>query len=246
MKYFYIPLSIALITVGVQAALFNSTTNNQNMNISCYDNLKINAEVQAGGSIVVATGTCNIQSSQGIGKAGDIITDIKHLPGAIALGQIGAHIKEFKNIATPAPGDMARFSFATSTGLPIDFVIKRVAYAQIPQELKKRGLEKQAQELRANNPNEQIELLMFYRAMPGITLGWLDLGQDITITSNIAHHFNIAIDSLGKILISSPESKGIQLFNPAVMNPRRGSNQDITAFGPLITYAIQQIKKEGM
>lgn len=257
MKHLYhvsiLPLITGLAFIGLtprasHASLFSSTK--QTMNISCYDGLKIDAQVEAGGSLVIATGSCNVQSVQGIGKTGDIKTNFANLPSPIYLGKIGTNdIRTLNDIQTPQQGQKIIFTFVPSagqlSGKTIEFMIERIAQSALSRELKTRNLGQMAQLLQTDNPhNETIELFVYYRALPGVTVGWLDLGETLTVSSNILPTFNIAIDDTGKLFINSPGSNNLTLMNPAVLNPRKGATNIQTAkesFENLINY--YQIQK---
>lgn len=209
-------LSLLFLCQGMTLMPFFDITNkNQKMDISCYDNLVVNATVETGGNLVIATGSCNIQAAQGMGKAGDIV-DLKNLPSPVNLGSI-TNVLQSNNLTTPSSGQKMLVTFRPTTGsirgANVEFVIEHIASSQLDTEIKARGLETVAEKLKQSNPGQPIELFVYYRALPGITLGWLDLGQTLTMANTVLPQFNVTVDSDAKLMISANKSHSMELFD---------------------------------
>lgn len=212
-------LSLMCLIKGSSLFCFDFTEKNQTITQNCYKDVKINAVVGTGGSLAIVLGSCNMQALQAMGKFGDIIT-LTNLPAAINVGT-GAipagNIQSVKNIQTPPNGQKVLFSFIPSTGelagRKINFVIEHVASANLDAEIAARGLGQAISQLKTNNPGQAVEMFVFYRSIPGVTTGWFDLGQNLTIASNVLPNLNVAVDDSGKLMISSNGSSSIQLFD---------------------------------
>lgn len=232
-------------------SFFDITNKNQKMDISCYDNLVVNATVEKGGNLFIATGSCNIQAAQGMGKAGDIV-DLKDLPSAINLGSITT-ILQSSTLTTPASGQKMLIAFRPTIGsirgANVEFVIEHIGASQLDNEIKARGLEAAAEKLKQDNPGQPISMFVYYRALPGITTGWLDLGQTLTVANALLPNFNMTVDSDAKLMISSDRSRSMELFDLGQIHinklkPGSTSNQNAAQlFKNLIEF---KEKKQGL
>jgi hypothetical protein len=204
-------------------SFFDITNKNQKMDISCYDNVVVNATVATGGNLVIATGSCNIQAAQGMGKAGDVV-ELKNIPSPINLGSI-TNILQSNNITTPANGQKILVTFRPTTGsirgANVEFVIEHIAPSQLDAEIRARGLESAAEILKQNNPGQPISMFVYYRSLPGITTGWLDLGQTLTTANTLLPYFNITVDSDAKLMISADTSRSMELFDLSQIHMNR-------------------------
>ncbi len=226
-------LSLGLAGLNLNAGLFNVSSQKQTQNIDCYKDVNINAEVGAGGTLQIITGDCYIEAQQSMGKFGDIVKK-SDLPSAIALGQIALNaIRTRDNVITPGRDQKILFQFSPSIGEVkgslVQFLIERVNRDQLDKEIKDRGLSNAAEELKANNPGQQLELFVYYRRLFGSTAGWFDLGQTLTTANNVAPTFNIAVDDSGKVMIDSNTSKGMQLFDLGQFKFKRSDPKSVTA-----------------
>lgn len=221
-KIFLLAISLLSQCTSLMA-FFDITNKNQKMDISCYDNLVVNATVETGGNLVIATGSCNIQAAQGMGKAGDIV-ELKDLPSPINLGSVTTILKS-NDLATPTDGKKILVTFRPTTGsirgANVEFAIEHIASSQLDTEIKARGLEIVAEKLKHDNPGQSIEMFVYYRALPGITTGWLDLGQTLTTANRLLPDFNITVDSDAKLMISADKSSSMELFDLSQIHMNR-------------------------
>ncbi len=221
-------LAISLLSQNLSLmAFFDITNKNQKMDISCYDNLAVNATVEAGGNLVIATGSCNIQAAQGMGKAGDIV-ELKDLPSPINLGSVNTILKS-NNLTTPTDGKKILVTFRPTTGsirgANIEFAIEHIASSRLDNEIKTRGLEAAAEKLKHDNPGQTLSMFVYYRALPGITAGWLDLGQTLTTSNRLLPDFNITVDSDAKLMISAEKSNNMELFDLSQIHMNRQKSE---------------------
>lgn len=215
-------IQISLMVVGLISStaligLFDEM--NQNLTQSCYQNVNVNINAGAGALVQVALGSCYMSALQiaSMGKAGDI-KQFTNLPPAIALGKVApGTINSVTNIAMPAAGEQSVISFIPSTGMLANvqerFLIERVTAANFNQEIAARGLQGAVAQLQEANPGKQLDLLVFYRNIPGIEAGWKDLGQVVSVVDQIDPMFNVAVNSLGKLMLYSNTGNGVTLFD---------------------------------
>ncbi len=226
-------LTLILVNIESTAAFIKVTkiSKDETLNIACYENVNVNAEVGEGGTLQIITGDCHIEAQQGMGKFGDIV-QITDLPSAITLGQIALNaIRTRDNIMTPVRDQKVLFQFNPSTGEVkgslAQFLIEHVSKNQLNREIQDRGLTDAAERLKENNSGQQLELFVYYRRLFGST-GWFDLGQTLTTANNVAPTFNIAVDDSGKVMIDSDTSKEMQFFDLGQFKFKRSDPKSVT------------------
>lgn len=230
-------LNLGLVSLSLNAGLFNKTSKTQTQTIECYKDVNINVVAIEGSTVQILTGDCYIEGGDMVmGASGDIIQFADaDLPFAITLGQVAPNtIATRDNLKTPAKDQKVLFQFNTSAGeiqgASIEFLVERVADRnKLDKEIQARRLEPLAERLRANNPGQQLDLFVFYRKLPGITAGWFDLGQILATSSSVSPEFNIAVDDSGKVMIDSSSSEGMQLFDLGQFSFQRSDPKAVTS-----------------